>query len=178
MAKDPFEHNFESATGQIALDRGPRVHIEYSVFKGNAKVKKEIPWVMGVMAPLRGNRAATEAPANRNFSEISATTFNDEMKRQRPVATIEVDNLMAKDGSKLQLELTFESMDDFSPAAVARKVDSLRKLLDLRQNMKELRAKIGAKADAAAWLSKLIKDESALAPLKEKLNEATKQEGK
>jgi type VI secretion system protein ImpB len=172
VAKDDFEHNFESATGQIALDRQPRVHVEYTVYKGSAKLKKEIPFVMGVVAPLRGNRDADQSPAKRlesGFREITSQNFNDEMKRQRPTAKIEVDNALAKDGSKMQLELTFESMDDFSPAAVARKVDSLRKLLDLRTNMKELRAKIGAKPEAVAWLSKLLKDEPTLAPLREKI---------
>jgi len=173
VAKDPFEHNFESATGQIALDRQPRVHIEYSVFKGNATQKKEIPFVMGVMAPLRGDRAAKDAPGQREFREINQTNFDEEMKRARPTAKVEVDNVLAKDGSKMQLELSFERLEDFSPTAVAQKVDSLRKLLELRTNMKELRASVGAKPEASAWLSKLIKDEPALAPLREKLGAGT-----
>jgi type VI secretion system protein ImpB len=176
-AKDPFEHNFESATGQIALDRGPRVHIEYSVFKGKARAKKEIPWVMGVMAPLRGDREAKDAAADREFREITATSFNDEMKRQRPVAKVECENVLDGQGGKLQMDLEFENMEDFSPAAVARRVPSLRKILEMRQNLQELRNNVGAKQDAVAWLSKLIKDEPALAPLREKLIADTKKEG-
>jgi type VI secretion system protein ImpB len=84
------------------------------------------------------------------------------MKRTRPTARVEVDNVLAGDGSKLSVELKFESMDDFSPAAVARKVDSLRRLLELRTQLQEVRTRFGSSPKAKDWLDRLMQNRDSL----------------
>src|SRR5215217_6417120 len=123
----------------IARNRAPRVQIEYDVEIGNAEKKIQIPFVMGVLADLSGKPADPLAPvADRKFLEVDVDNFDTRMKAMKPRVQFQVPNTLTPDGGNLSVELTFESMEDFSPAAIARKVDALNKLLEARQELSNL----------------------------------------
>src|SRR6266498_2024305 len=117
----------------IARNRAPRVQIEYDVELYGAEKKIQLPFVMGVMADLSGNPKEPLAPvADRKFLEISIDNFDERLKAMKPRAAFQVPNTLTGEGN-LSVDLTFESMDDFSPAAVARKSEALNRLLQARQ---------------------------------------------
>jgi type VI secretion system protein ImpB len=114
-----------SAQKFIARNRAPRVQIEYDVEIYGSEKKIQIPFVMGVLADLSGKPAeALPDVADRKFLEIDVDNFDARMKSMKPRVAFTVPNTLTGEGH-LAVDLSFESMDDFSPAAVARKVDSL-----------------------------------------------------
>ena len=122
----------------IARNRAPRVQIEYDLETYGAEKKVELPFVMGVMANLSGKPAEPlPAVANRKFLEIDVDNFDDRLKACKPRVAFQVPNTLTGEGN-LNVEMTFQSMDDFSPAAVARKVDALNKLLQARTELANL----------------------------------------
>src|SRR5512134_966228 len=122
----------------IARNRAPRVQIEYDVELYGAEKKVELPFVMGVMADLSGKPAeALPDVASRKFLEIDVDNFDERLKATKPRVAFRVPNTLTGEG-ELSVDITFESMDDFSPAAVARKVDALNKLLQARQQLSNL----------------------------------------
>src|SRR5881396_2721761 len=113
----------------VARNRAPRVQIEYDVELYGAEKKIELPFVMGVMADLSGKPAESlPAVADRKFLEIDIDNFDERMKSMKPRVAFQVPNTLTGEGN-MSVEITFESLDDFSPAAVARKVEPLAKLL-------------------------------------------------
>ena len=122
----------ESSQKFIARNRAPRVQIEYDVETYGSEKKIQLPFVMGVMADLSGKPAeALPSVANRKFLEIDVDNFDERLKSMKPRAAFQVPNSLTGEGN-ISVDITFESMDDFSPAAVARKVDALNKLLQAR----------------------------------------------
>src|SRR3978361_610525 len=116
----------------IARNRAPRVQIEYDVELYGSSKKMQIPFVMGVMADLSGKPAEPLAPvADRKFLEIDVDNFDERLKSMKPRAAFAVPNTLTGEGN-LSVDLTFESMDDFSPAAIASKVEGLKKVLQAR----------------------------------------------
>ena len=119
----------------IARNRAPRVQIEYDVELYGAEKKIQLPFVMGVMANLSGNPAEPLPDvADRKFLDIDIDNFDQRLKAMKPRVAFQVPNTLTGDGN-LMVDITFESMDDFSPAAVAKKVDALSKLLEARQQL-------------------------------------------
>jgi type VI secretion system protein ImpB len=155
----------QSSQKFIARNRAPRVQIEYDVELYGAEKKVNLPFVMGVMADLAGNPEA-ELPgvADRKFLEYDVDNFDDRMKAMKPRATFRVDNTLTGEG-QMSVDLTFESMDDFSPAAVASKVDSLNQLLQARTQLKNLVTYMDGKAGAEELIANAIKDPTLLASL-------------
>jgi len=146
----------------IARNRAPRVQIEYDVELYGAEKKVELPFVMGVMADLAGKPAeAMPAVEDRKFLEIDVDNFDDRMKAYKPRVAFNVPNTLTGEGN-LSVDLTFESMDDFSPAAVARKVDSLNKLLTARTQLGNLLTYMDGKSGAEALIAKLLSDPTLL----------------
>ena len=116
----------------VARNRAPRVQIEYDVELYGAQKKVQLPFIMGVLADLSGKPADPLAPvADRKFLEVDTDNFDTRMKAMKPRAAFSVPNALTGEGD-MKVDITFESMDDFSPANVARKVDSLNKLLEAR----------------------------------------------
>ena len=149
----------------IARNRAPRVQIEYDVELYGAEKKIQLPFVMGVLADLSGKPAEPLAPvADRKFLEIDVDNFDNRMKAMKPRAAFQVPNTLTGEGS-LNVELTFESMDDFSPAAVARKVDALSKLLETRQQLANLITYMDGKSGAEELVSRLLSDPALLQTL-------------
>jgi len=142
----------------IARNRAPRVQIEYDVEVYGSDKKIELPFVLGVMADLSGKPAEPLAPLkDRKFLEIDVDNFDDRLKACKPRVAFQVPNALTGEGN-LNVDITFESMEDFSPAAVARKVDALNKLLQTRTELSNLLTYMDGKDGAEALISKLLND--------------------
>jgi type VI secretion system protein ImpB len=140
----------------IARNRAPRVQIEYDVEVYGSEKKIQLPFVMGVMADLSGKPADPLAPvADRKVLEIDIDNFDARLKSMKPRVAFNVENTLTGQGN-LAVDLTFESMDDFSPAAVARKVDALSKLLDARTQLSNLLTYMDGKTGAEELLNKVL----------------------
>src|SRR3954447_5611348 len=158
----------------IGRNRAPRVQIEYDLELYGAQKKVNLPFIMGVLADLSGNPAEPLAQvADRKFLEIDVDNFDDRLKSMKPRVAFQVPNTLTGQGN-LPVEVTFESMDDFSPAAVARKVEPLRKLLDARTQLSNLLTYMDGKAKAEDLIAKVLQDPSML----QALASAPKQEDK
>lgn len=155
----------ESSQKFIARNRAPRVQIEYDVEVYGSEKKVHLPFVQGVLADLAGKPAEPQAPvADRKFLEFDVDNFDDRMKAMKPRAAFRVDNTLTGEG-QLSVDLTFESMDDFSPAAVAKKVDSLNKLLEARTQLSNLVTYMDGKTGAEELIASAIKDPALLKSL-------------
>jgi type VI secretion system protein ImpB len=149
----------------IARNRAPRVQIEYDVELYGAQKKIQLPFVMGVMADLAGKPADPLPPvADRKFLEIDVDNFDSRMKAMKPRVAFQVPNTLTGEGN-LSVDLTFENMDDFSPAAIAAKVDGLNKLLEARQQLSNLVTYMDGKGGAEELISKVLKDPALLQSL-------------
>jgi type VI secretion system protein ImpB len=149
----------------IARNRAPRVQIEYDVELYGAEKKIQLPFVMGVLADLSGKPTEPLPPvADRKFLDIDVDNFDSRMKALKPRAAFQVPNTLTGEGN-INVELTFESMDDFSPAAVARKVDALSKLLEARQQLANLITYMDGKTGAEELVSQLLQDPTLLKTL-------------
>jgi len=149
----------------IARNRAPRVQIEYDVELYGAEKKIQLPFVMGVLADLTGKPASPLPPVDdRKFLDIDVDNFDSRMKALKPRAAFQVPNTLTGEGN-ISVELTFESMDDFSPAAVAQKVDALSKLLEARQQLSNLITYMDGKSGAEDLVAKLLQDPALLQSL-------------
>jgi type VI secretion system protein ImpB len=149
----------------IARNRAPRVQIEYDVELYGAEKKVQLPFVMGVLADLSGKPADPLAPvADRKFLDIDVDNFDSRMKSMKPRAAFSVPNSLTGEGN-ISVDLTFDNMDDFSPAAVAKKVDALSKLLDARQQLANLVTYMDGKTGAEELIAKVLADPALLATL-------------
>jgi len=149
----------------IARNRAPRVQIEYDVEVYGAEKKVQLPFVMGVMSDLSGKPAEPLAPvADRKFLEVDVDNFDSRMKSMKPRVAFQVPNTLTGEGN-LSVDLTFESMDDFAPAAIARKVDALGKLLEARQQLQNLVTYMDGKGAAEDLVGRLLNDPSLLSSL-------------
>jgi type VI secretion system protein ImpB len=149
----------------VARNRAPRVQIEYDVELYGAQKKVQLPFIMGVLADLSGKPADPLAPvAERKFLEFDVDNFDTRMKAMKPRAAFQVENALTGEGN-LSVDLTFESMDDFSPAAVARKVDALNKLLEARTQLSNLVTYMDGKTGAEELIAKVMEDPALLKTL-------------
>ncbi len=149
----------------IARNRAPRVQIEYDVELYGAQKKVQLPFVMGVMSDLSGKpEEALPSVADRKFLEVDVDNFDARMKSMKPRVAFQVENTLTGDGS-LPVDITFESMDDFSPAAVARKVDGLSKLLEARTQLSNLITYMDGKTGAEELIAKVLADPALLKTL-------------
>jgi type VI secretion system protein ImpB len=155
----------ESSQKFIARNRAPRVQIEYDVELYGAEKKIQLPFVMGVLADLSGKPSEALPPiVDRKFLEIDVDNFDSRMKAIKPRAAFQVPNALTGEGN-ISVDITFDSMDDFSPAAVARKVDSLSKLLEARQQLSNLVTYMDGKSGAEELIAKVLQDPAILKSL-------------
>jgi type VI secretion system protein ImpB len=149
----------------IARNRAPRVQIEYDVELYGAEKKIQLPFVMGVMADLSGTpKEALPEVVDRKFLEISASNFDDRLKAMQPRVAFQVPNKLTGEGN-LAVEMTFESMEDFSPAAIARKIAPLAHLLQARTQLSNLITYMDGKSGAEELIGKLLNDPALLQAL-------------
>jgi type VI secretion system protein ImpB len=155
----------QSSQKFIARNRAPRVQIEYDVELYGAEKKIQLPFVMGVLADLSGKPTEPLPPvADRKFLEIDVDNFDGRMKAIKPRAAFQVPNSLTGEGN-ISVDITFESMDDFSPAAVARKVDALNRLLQARQQLSNLVTYMDGKTGAEELIAKALNDPALLQTL-------------
>lgn len=155
----------ESGQKFIARNRAPRVQIEYDLETNGAMEKKSIPFVMGVLADLSG-KSASELPEidQRKALEIDMDNFDSRLKAMKPRVTFSVPNTLTGEG-QLAVDITFESMDDFSPAAIAKKVEPLAKLLEARTQLSNLVTYMDGKAGAEKLITQALQDPALLQSL-------------
>ncbi len=155
----------DSSQKFIARNRAPRVQIEYDVEVYGAEKKVQLPFVMGVMADLSGKpEDPLPAVADRKFLEIDVDNFDERMKSMKPRAAFTVPNTLTGEGN-LAVDITFESLDDFSPAAIAQKVEPLKKLFDARTQLSNLMTYMDGKQGAEDLLTKITHDPAVLQAL-------------
>lgn len=163
---------------KLSRVRKPRVHISYEVETGGAVVKKELPFVMGVMGDFSGNPTEKLKPfKDRKFVQIDRDNFDEVMDRMKPGLNLKVENTLEKDGSEIGVDLKFESMEDFSPANVAKQVEPLKKLLETRDKLRDLQTKIDRSEDLEGVLEKVLKNTDQLKELSSELGVDAPSEG-
>jgi type VI secretion system protein ImpB len=148
------------ASGQkfIGRNRAPRVQIEYDVEVYGSEKKVQLPFVVGVMSDLTGKSTLQQpALADRKMMEIDIDNFDARLKALQPRTAFRVRNTLTGEG-ELPVDIAFLSMDDFSPAAVARNVDSLKRLLEARTRLANLLTYMDGKAGAEDLVAKLLAD--------------------
>jgi len=149
----------------IARNRAPRVQIEYDVELYGAQKKVQLPFVMGVMSDLSGKPEEALPPvSDRKFLEVDVDNFDARMKSMKPRVAFQVENTLTGEGN-LPVDITFESMDDFSPAAIAKKVDVLNKLLEARTELSNLLSYMDGKTGAEELIAKVLQDPTVLKTL-------------
>jgi type VI secretion system protein ImpB len=152
----------ESVHKKLERVRPPRVNITYEVETGGALEVKELPFVLGVLADFAG-QPTEELPKlkDRKFTEVTLDNFDDVLASMQPHVAFSVDNKLSDDpkAGKIQVDMTFESLDDFSPDRVAQKVDPLKQLLELRGQLADLRGKVQSNEKLEEILMATLSDE-------------------
>lgn len=154
----------------VGKNRAPRVQVEYDVELYGSEKKVNLPFVMGVMSDLSG-KPSEPLPnvEDRKFQEFSAENFDDRMKSIKPRVAFSVPNTLTGEGN-LAVDITFESMDDFSPDKVAEKVDGLKQLLEARKQLSNLLSYMDGKTGAEELIAKILKDPALLKALSKEAN--------
>lgn len=128
-------------------NRKPRVHIKYETFTNGARKVVSLPFVMGVMSDLSGKSKVEKVRlTDRKFIDFDASSLDAKLKAIRPRVSMQVDNKLTKDGGQLNVDVEFESMDDFSPEGIAKKVEPLKKLLEAREKLGNLLNQLDGKS--------------------------------
>src|SRR6195952_1184736 len=154
-----------SSQKSIGANRAPRVQIEYDVELNGAEKKVQLPFVMGVLSDLSGKPAEPLPPvAERKLLEFDVDNFDSRMKSVKPRVAFQVPNTLTGEGN-LSVDISFESMDDFSPAAVARKVDALNRLLEARTQLANLVTYMDGKTGAEELIARVLEDPALLQTL-------------
>ena len=160
----------ESTQKKLSRVRAPRVHISYDVETGGAIEMRELPFVMGVLGDFTGNpREPLDRLKDRKFVEISPDNFDKVLSSMKPHLQYTVDNKLSEDGGKIAVDLDFRSMDDFSPESVAQQVEPLKKLLELRTQLADLRGSLQGNDKLEDILQSTLGDAEKLNKLKGEL---------
>lgn len=166
----------KSVYDKIEKIRKPRVQISYELEENGASVKKEIPFVMGVMGDYSGHGEAGQVPLKqKKFIEVDGENFNQVMQKMAPELRLKVDNKLANDDSQLALELKFNTMDDFEPDKIAEQVAPLKKLLDTRTQLREMLSKADRSDKLESILEKVLQNHDELKQFSEQLNVNTQE---
>jgi len=167
----------DSGSGFIKRNRPPRVQIQYEDPYDSEKMV-ELPFVMGVMSDLSGNNPGVEKEAveERSFSDVTKDTLDEYIEAVKPGMTFMVENkLDAESDQKMGVSLQFEKMDDLEPAAIARQVPALAKLLEAREQLANLQRYMSAKPKAQEQVQKLLNDPELLAAMADRVNQDTEE---
>lgn len=163
-----------SVQEKLSRVRKPRVHITYDVETEGAVVQKELPFVVGVLGDFSGDPTEPLKPlADRKFIQIDRDNFNQVLARMTPGLKLKVDNTLADDGSQISVELDFKSLDDFDPAAVVARVEPLRKLMEVRNQLRDLLSKADRSENLESLLEQILSNEEQLKSLGEQLGATT-----
>ncbi|WP_240223828.1 type VI secretion system contractile sheath small subunit [Rheinheimera hassiensis] len=161
----------ESIHSKLSRVRKPRVHITYDVETEGAAVKKELPFVVGVMGDFAGhNTEALKPLKDRRFVQIDRDNFDEVLKRMNPKLNFKVDNKLAGDDSQFSVELEFKSMQDFEPAAIVKQVEPLDKLMATRNKLRDLMTKIDRSEELENILERVLNSNEDLQKLAQDLS--------
>lgn len=161
----------ESVQKKLNRVRKPRVHITYDVETGGAQVTKELPFVVGVLGDFSGKPYEPLKPVrDRKFIQIDRDNFDDVMKRMTPGAQFKVDNTLTGGDTQMAVELKFKAMEDFEPAQVVDQVEPLRKLLAVRNKLRDLMAKVDRSEELEGLLEQVLQNTEKLASLAAELD--------
>ena len=164
----------KSVHGKLSRVRKPRVHISYEVETGGAMVKKELPFVVGVMGDFSGDPTEELKPfRDRKFVQIDRDNFDEVLERTKPGLNMKVENTLAGDGSEMAVDLKFTKMDDFEPGNVARQVKPIAALLETREKLKDLLTKVDRSEDLEELLEKVLQNSDQLKELSDQLGVAS-----
>ena len=156
----------ESVQQKLKRVRAPRVHITYDVETEGAQVRKELPFVVGVIGDFSGKPYEPLKPMrDRKFIQIDRDNFDDVMQRMTPGAEFKVENTLAGDDSLLPVALKFKSMDDFEPGAIVDQVEPLRKLLAVRNKLRDLMSKVDRSEELESLLEEVLQNTDKLTAL-------------
>jgi type VI secretion system protein ImpB len=160
----------EGTQKKLERVRPPRVNISYDVETGGAMESRELPFLMGVLADLSGTPAeALPRLKDRKFVEISPENFDTVLKNMKPRVAIAVDNKLQEGAGKIGVDMTFESLDDFSPEAVARKIAPVNELLNLRTKLADLRGSLQGNDKLEEILQSTLNDADAMKKLQSEI---------
>lgn len=149
----------ESTQKKLSRVRPPRVQITYDVEIGDSIETKELPFVLGVMGDYSGNRKEPlEKLKDRKFVQIDKDNFNEVLKGMAPRLTLQVENKLKDDDSKMAVELNFEELEDFEPGRIVNQVDPLRQLLEIRGKLSDLRNKVIGNEKLEELLDEVVRD--------------------
>ncbi|GAA0543769.1 MAG TPA: type VI secretion system contractile sheath small subunit [Rheinheimera sp.] len=161
----------ESIHSKLSRVRKPRVHITYDVETEGAAVKKELPFVVGVMGDFAGqNTEALKPLKDRRFVQIDRDNFDEVLKRMNPKLNFKVENKLAGDGSEFSVDLQFKSMQDFEPAAIVKQVEPLDKLMATRNKLRDLMTKIDRSEELENILERVLNNNEDLQKLAQDLS--------
>ena len=159
----------------IGKNRAPRVQVEYDVELYGAEKKVNLPFVMGVLSDLSGKSELKTKVDDKNFIDIDSSNFNDVMKKIKPRVAFMVPNKL-DESTQIAVDISFENMDDFSPAKIAKKVDGLKQILEAREQLANLLSYMDGKAGAEELLNKILNDDALLKALSAKAKETETKE--
>lgn len=149
----------ESIHRKLDRVRKPRVHITYEVETEGAMVERELPFIVGVMGDFSGDPTEPLKPLkDRKFIQVDRDNFNDVMARMTPGLNLKVENTLQDDGSQMAVGLKFRSMEDFDPANVVDQVPALKKLLETRNQLRDLMTKVDRSEDLEKVLERVLKN--------------------
>ncbi len=160
-----------SIHSKLSRVRKPRVHITYDIETENASLKKELPFVLGVMGDFAGQNTSDLKPLkDRRFIQIDRDNFDDVLKKMSPSLSFNVDNKLKNDDSSFQVDLQFQSLKDFEPAAIVNQVEPLRKLMETRNKLRDLMTKVDRSEELEDVLEAVLNNTDNLAKLAGELN--------
>ncbi|MBY5931943.1 type VI secretion system contractile sheath small subunit [Tateyamaria omphalii] len=143
--------------------RKPRVHIKYEVETEGAMVEKELPFVVGVLGDFSGDPTQPLKPfGERKFVQIDKDNFDDVMAKMTPGLTFNVENTLSEDDEEMKVQLAFASLSDFEPAQVVDQVPALKKLLQSRNQLRDLLSKADRSEELETLLEQMLQDDAAL----------------
>ncbi|MFP5348689.1 MAG: type VI secretion system contractile sheath small subunit [Gammaproteobacteria bacterium] len=159
----------DSIHDKLKRVRKPRVHITYDLETNGGVVKKEIPFVMGVMGDYSGDNEEKKPLKDRKFSQIDRDNFNDVMANIAPAVSMKVPNTLQGDGTEMSVKLDFKSIEDFEPHKIVEKVEPLKKLMETRNKLRDLLTKADRSDALESLLEEVLKDAKALSALSKEL---------
>ncbi|MEY4588686.1 MAG: hypothetical protein RL497_762 [Pseudomonadota bacterium] len=156
--------------------RKPRVHITYDLESNGESVKRELPFVMGVMGDYSGDNTNQKAFKDRNFLQVDRDNINEIMNNINPQLNMKVENTLQGDGTEMSVNLSLNHIEDFEPHRVVEQVEPLRKLLDARNKLRDLLSKADRSEELEKVLEDILSNTDSLNSLKGELgmNEETK----
>ncbi|MBA4720222.1 MAG: type VI secretion system contractile sheath small subunit [Alcanivorax sp.] len=158
----------DSTQKRLQKVRPPRVQLTYDVEKGDAIEQKELPFVVGVLGDFSGNPEEPQPKVkDRKFVNVDMDNFDEVMEGMAPRAVYRVPNKLTEEGGEFGIELKFKSMEDFRPEAVVEQVEPLRRLLESRTKLADLRNKLIGNEKLEDLLSDVLKNTEQLKALRE-----------